>query len=181
MVASCGLGMALVSPESVGPESRSSIQASDVASPWNGVSNASVDGLLPSRSVEWVAARALERVARDESLASSLDASGYLPLLGWIADRTLVAAACLPPDTEADRAADLLAAILHRLLEAAVWAAETSDVTLLQRQLAACPPLLVRPGIAIAALGQLVLDADANSNASTIAATLRAATPTDAA
>jgi len=165
--------MALVSARSV----RSSIEASDVACLWT----ASVDGLFPSRSVEWVAARALERVARDASLAGTLDPSGYLPLLDWIADRTLVAAACLPPDTEADRAADLLAAILHRLLEAAVWAAETSDVTLLQRQLAACPPLLVHPGVATAALGQLVLDADANGNASTIAATLRAATPADAA
>jgi hypothetical protein len=128
-------------------------------------------------SLEWVAARAFESVARDASLAGSLDPPGYLPLLEWIADRTLVAAACLPPETDADTATAMLAAILQRLLQAAVWAAETSDVTLLQRQVAACPPLLVHTNQATAALAKLVLDADANGNALTIAATLRAATP----
>jgi len=123
---------------------------------------------------------ALAHVTRDESLAGSLGEPGYLPLLEWIADRSLVAAACLAPDIEAGRAVGLLATILRRLLEAAVWAAETGDVTLLQRQLAACPPLLVHQGVAVAALARLVLDGDADSNAAAIAATLRAATPMDA-
>ncbi len=144
----------------------------NVAGVWSDVSNT---------SVEWVAAMAVAHVTCDESLAGSLDECGYLPLLEWISDRSLVAAACLAPEMEAVRATELLAAIFRRLLQAAVWAAETSDVTLLQRQVAACPPLLVHPVVAIAGLARLVLDGDANANAATVAATLRAATPLDAA
>ena len=133
----------------------------------------------PSGSLEWVVQRAFDDVAQDEALQGSLNARGYVPLLEWIEERALPVAAWVAPDGDAPRAVEMVARILRRLLQAAVWAAETGDVGLLTKELATCPSLILRRDLAIADLSRLVLDDDADGNAEMIAAALQRATPAE--
>jgi len=124
-----------------------------------------------------VAQTAFEDIAQDQSLQGGLTARGYVPLLEWALDRALPAASCLEPEMEAVKAAGMVAALLRRLLQAAVWAAEASDPQLLIGELASCPPLVVRREVSAAALSRLELSDDADGNAEAIAGALMAATP----
>ena len=78
------------------------------------------ESVPPANSLEWVAQQAFDRVAEDETLQATLEARGYAPLLGWIEDRSLAAAACLAPDVPAKQAVATLAELLRRLLQSAV-------------------------------------------------------------